>query len=210
MTDEFRVVQSTPAMAEDLAAIQKACFPTLAPEEQITAAHYRAQMKVFPEGQLAVITQSSRPVACSTDLICSMDFDHYQHRYIDAVGNNWLGTHDPDGDWLYGADIGVLPEFRGKGLSTMLYNARKDLVRRLNLKGHLAGGYLRNYGAVKDKMSASAYVKKVEAGDMFDSTLSIQLKRGFRVHGIIEDYVDDPMCANKAALIVWDNPDYKE
>lgn len=206
---EFEVVQSTPGMAEDLEAIQRACFPTLATNELITAAHYKTQMKVFPQGQFAVIDEKGKPVACSTDLMCKMDFGHYQHRYIDAVGNNWLGTHDPEGDWLYGADIGVHPDYRGKGLSTMLYDARKELVRRLNLRGHLAGGYLRGYGAVRDQMPPAAYVRKVIAGEIFDPTLSIQLKRGFEVHGIIEDYVDDPACANKAALIVWKNPDYK-
>lgn len=205
----FRTIQSTPALADSLAAIQRACFPTLAENELITAAHYRAHMNAFPEGQLAVINEVGLPVACSTDLRCKMDFDHYQHRYIDAVGNNWLTTHDPVGDWLYGADIGVHPDYRGQGLSTLLYDARKDLVRRLNLRGHVAGGLLAGYGARKHEMSAQDYLDKVVAGDIFDPTLSIQLRRGFEPVGIIDDYVDDPSCAGKAALIVWKNPDFK-
>jgi GNAT superfamily N-acetyltransferase len=109
-----------------------------------------------------------------------------------------------------GADIGVLPEYRRLGLATLLYRARHDLIRRLNLKGHVAGGMLKGYGQHRDKLSVEEYVAKVVAGEMFDPTLSIQLKRGFTVHGIIQNYVDDPSCDGKAAFIVWYNPEYRE
>ncbi len=205
---EFRIVLSAPDMADDLAAIQRACFPKLAEAERITAAHYRAQIARFPEGQMSIIDKSGRPVASSTDLICKMDFEHFEHRYIEAVGNNWLTTHDPTGDWLYGADIGVHPDYRGQGLSRMLYEARQNLIRRLNLKGHVAGGLLSGYGQ-HSSLPVKEYVDQVVAEKIFDPTLSIQLRRGFKVRGIFNNYVDDPGCQNKAALIVWDNPDYR-
>jgi hypothetical protein len=56
-------------------------------------------------------------------------------------------------------------------------------------------------------MSIETYVDKVKAGDLFDPTVSVQLKVGFTIHGIINNYVDDPSCDNKAAFIVWHNPD---
>jgi GNAT superfamily N-acetyltransferase len=210
MTETFRVVNSTLDMVEQLEAIQRASFPTLSEEEIMTAAHYAAQIKRFPEGQFAVLNEAGLAVACSTDFRTKVDFDHFEHRYIDAVDHNWLGNHDPAGDWLYGADIGVLPEYRRQGLATMLYRARHDLVRRLNLRGHVAGGMLKGYGKFKDEMPVEDYVARVIAGEIFDPTLSIQLKRGFKVHGIIQNYVDDPSCDGKAAFIVWYNPDYRE
>ena len=111
----FTVVTSTPDMAPALEAIQRAAFPTLAADELITAARYRAQIARFPAGQLAVVTAAGRPVACSTDFQTTFDFAHIEHRYIDAVDHNWLGRHDPDGDWLYGADVGVLPSTAARG-----------------------------------------------------------------------------------------------
>ena len=176
----------------------------------MTARHYAAHIKRFPEGQLAVLNQSGEVVACSTDFRTTVDFDHFEHRYIDAVDNNWLGNHNPNGDWLYGADIGVVPAYRRRGISTMLYQARHNLVKRLNLRGHVAGGMLSGYGQYKDSMPVEEYVEKVVAGEIFDPTVSIQLKRGFKVHGIIQNYVDDPICNNKAAFIVWHNPAYQE
>jgi len=206
--EAFSVVPSAVEMADELAAIQRAAFPTLAEDELITAAHYRAHIARFPEGQMAVVTPAGRPVACSTDFRTTIDLDRFEHRYIDAVDHNWLGHHDPKGRWLYGADIGVLPEYRRRGLARRLYNARQALVQRLNLEGHVAGGLLRGYGAWKDRLPVEEYVALVVAGRLVDPTLTVQLRCGFRVHGIIQDYVTDPGCDNKAAFIVWRNPDY--
>jgi GNAT superfamily N-acetyltransferase len=208
--DDFTVVNSTDGMAEELAAIQRACFPTLAAEQLISAAHYRAHVQRFPEGQFAVVTRAGRVVGCSTDLRTTVDLDRIEHRYVDAVDHNWLGTHDPEGEWLYGVDIGVLPEYRRRGVARVLYGARHALVRRLNLRGHVAGGLLRGYGQWKDRLGVEAYVARVVAGELVDPTLSAQLRCGFRVHGIIQDYLMDPSCDNKAAYIVWRNPEYRE
>ncbi len=210
MSEIFKVVNSTLDMVEQLEVVQRASFPTLAEEEIITAVHYAAHIQRFPEGQFAVLNELGLVVACSTDFRTKIDFDHFEHRYIEAVDHNWLGHHDPEGDWLYGADIGVLPGYRRQGIATMLYQARQNLIRRLNLKGHVAGGILRGYGQYKDKLPVEDYVAKVVTGELFDPTLSIQLKRGFKVYGIIQDYVDNPSCDGKAAFIVWYNPDYNE
>jgi GNAT superfamily N-acetyltransferase len=198
-------------MAGALEAVQRACFPTLAEEALITATHYRRHIAVFPEGQFAVLNEAGDDViACSSDFRTTVDFAHFEHRYLDAVAGNLLSNHNPQGDWLYGADIGVVPAYRRRGVSRLLYEARRELVRRLNLKGHVAGGMLSGYGAYKDRMPVEAYADKVTRGELFDPTVSVQLRQGFRVHGIIHDYLDDPACDNKAAFIVWENPDYNE
>lgn len=206
---KYRIIRSRPDLVDQLEAIQRASFPSLAEEEIMTAKHYASHIRIFPEGQLCVLNEDDRVVACSTDFRMKIDFDHFEHRYIDAVDGNWLGNHDPEGDWLYGADIGVHPEFRRQGIAKMLYTARHDLVRELNLRGHVAGGMLSGFYRYKDHMPVETYVEKVVAGEIFDPTLSVQLKRGFHVHGIIRNYVDDPICDNKAAFIVWNNPDYR-
>ena len=149
-------------------------------------------------------------IGCSTDFRTTFDFDHIEHRYIDTVDNNWLGHHNPEGDWLYGADIGVLPEYRGRGIARLLYGARHALVRRLGLKGHIAGSMLRGYGRWKNRLTVDQYVTDVVAGRVTDPALSVHLKCGFRVYGIIQNYVTDPSCDNKAALIVWKNPEYQK
>jgi GNAT superfamily N-acetyltransferase len=203
----LKLRQSSLDLVDQLAGVQRACFPSLAEDELITAAHYAAHIRCFPEAQMAIVTDDGQVIACSTDFRTdAIDLARFEHRYIDIVDNNWLGNHDPQGAWLYGADIGVLPAYRGRGLASRLYDARHALVQQLNLKGHLAGGLLRGYGALKDRLSAEEYVAQVIAGKRFDPTLSVQLKRGFVVHGILHDYVRDPECDGKAAFLVWRNP----
>ena len=204
----FAVVRTEERMAEELAAIQEACFPTLRASERMRAEHYRAHVRVFPEGQHAVVeTATGRVVAASTDFRTSIDFGHFQHRYIDAVGGNWLSHHQPAGDWLYGADIGVHPDFRRRGLATLLYEERQGLCRRLGLAGHVEGAMPKGYHRHRDAMAIEAYVSHVVRGEIDDPTLSVPLHRGYHVYGMIPDYLEDPSCANYGVFVIWRNFD---
>lgn len=207
MSERFVVVPSSPEMGVRLAEIQRACFPDLSEEELMRPEHYLSHQKVFPEGQHAVLdTETNTVVASSSDLRLNVDFDHIQHRYMDAVDNNYLTNHDPAGEWLYGADIAVHPDYRGHGLSTLLYDARHSLIRKLGLRGHVAGAMPKGYH-LHPELSIEEYVQKVMAGELRDPVLSVQLKRGYRVHGIIHDYLEDPTCGNYGVFICWLNPE---
>jgi hypothetical protein len=82
-------------------------------------------------------------------------------------------------------------------------------IRRMNLRGQVAGGMPKGFGALKHKMSIDEYVQALVSGQIFDPTVSIQLRQGFQLHGVIYDYLDDPSCDNKGILIIWHNPDYR-
>ncbi len=209
MSETLSIVNSQLSMVEELEAVQRAAFPTLAEDEIITAAHYAAHIRRFPEGQFAVLNAAGQVVACSTDFRTSaVDFHDFEHRYMEAVANNWLSRHDPQGEWLYGADLGVFPTYRRRGIARRLYEARRQVIRRLHLRGHVAGGLLKGFSAYKAVMSVEEYVAKVVAGELVDPTVSVQLRCGFTVHGIIQHYVHDPACDGNAAFLVWHNPDY--
>jgi hypothetical protein len=90
----------------------------------------------------------------------------------------------------------------------MLMNARFNILRRLNLKGLIAGSMIMDYGKVADQMTPEDYVREVVAGKRFDNNLTKQMKKGFRVLNVIPNYVFDPRTLNYAAAILWENPDY--
>ncbi len=48
----------------------------------------------------------------------------------------------------------------------MLYNARKELAMKMNLRRMIAGGRLFNYCDYADKMSALEYAEKVTRGEL--------------------------------------------
>ncbi|WP_425144749.1 GNAT family N-acetyltransferase [Deinococcus sp.] len=204
----FVVVNSQPWMADGLTRVQRACFPDLSEAELMGPGHFQQHLQVFPEGQFAVWDNDQQCVAASsTDLCLNIDLAHYAHPYMQEVGDNTLSTHVPGGEWLYGADIGVHPEYRSQGLSTLLYGARQHLVRRLGLKGHVAGAMPKGYGAHAHAMPIEEYVYRVALNELKDPVLSVQLRRGYRVWGIIPDYLDDASCRHYGVFIVWRNPD---
>ena len=47
------------------------------------------------------------------------------------------------------------------------------------------------------------------AREIWDSTLSFQLKNGFTVRGMLENYIEDGASDNWATLICWKNPAYR-
>ena len=58
-------------------------------------------------------------------------------------------------------------------------------------------------------MAAAEYVDKGAKGELYDATLTFQLSNGFEVRGVLADYLEEEAIDNWAALIVWENPDYR-
>ena len=198
----------TPKHAKALEQLQIDCFPTLAEHELMREEHFLNHCHLFPEGNFVAL-DGERVVGLGSGFLIDFDFENIQHSFQEIIDGGFYSHHNPNGDWYYGGDISVHPEYRGRGIARQLYNARKDVVKRLNRKGIVAGGLTPTYAAYKDELDFEDYINKVVAGDIFGSTLSVQLRNGFDVVGILEDYIEDKASDNKATLIVWRNPDYE-
>ena len=186
-----------------LEQLQKIVFPTLSDEELIKAVHYRKHLELFPEGQLVII-DGDKVIGMTTTMRSTFDFDHYQHTFMETIAGGWLTNHDPNGDWLYGLDIGVHPDYRGMGLARELYRTRHELATTLGLKGQLTVGMMSGYGEVSDRMTGEDYYAELVAGKRKDPTITAQMKIGFEPIGLIPDYLSDPVCGNYGVLIRLD------
>ena len=201
LDDGLVVMQTRAEHAEQLEALQRACFPTLADEERFKAAHYRKHVELFPDGQFVVL-DGRAVVAATTTLRLHFDFDHVDHTFADVIQGGWLTSHESDGDWLYGADVSVDPAYRRRGLGLALYAARQEAVWRLGLTGQVTAGMIPGYGAVKDRISADDYYRGVVEGRIADPTLSMQLRVGFEPRALLANYLNDPVCDNYSVLLV--------
>ena len=179
LPDGLVIMQTRRDHAEQLEALQRLCFPTLDDAERFKAAHYRKHVELFEDGQFVVL-DGDRVVGATSSIRLHFDFDHVHHTFGDIIQGGWLTSHQPAGAWLYGADLGVAPAYRGRGLGTALYAARQETVWRLGLAGQVTAGMIRDFGAVKDRMSAQDYYEGVIDGRINDSTLSMQLARRLR------------------------------
>jgi GNAT superfamily N-acetyltransferase len=207
------VVQTEPKYARRLAKMQSAIFPTLTEDEHLNESQFLRHIELFPEGQLTalVLLHDKWVVAGSTStFLTTWDYANQDHSFLDVIGGGWFTHHNPDGDWIYGGDMSVHPNFHGMGVGSALYRARGEVARKLNLKGEVAGGMLPGYHRYRDQLSIEAYVKKVEAGELFDPTLSVQVKNGFYVERVLYNHITDPRADNCAAMIVRPNPHYRE
>lgn len=200
----WRIVPTAPEHAETLAALQRQVFPTLAPRQRFEAAHYRRHVAMFPEGQFAAVAgeMPGIPVASTTTLRLDLDLDAPRHSFAEIMGGGFLTAHDPEGSWLYGADLGVHPDFRRRGIARALYAARHRLVRERGLLGQVTVGLLSGYGSMSEEVPARTYFHQVVTGVRTDPTLSVQLRLGFEPRAILSGYVDDPVCRGYGVFLV--------
>jgi len=190
-----------PALIE----LGRLCFPTMAPW---TPEELASQVEHFPEGQL-VVEIGDQIVAHAASVV--LDADDYEdwHDWQTLSDDGRLTNHDPEGDTLYCVEIQVHPEFRGRRLARRLYQARKDLCRRLNLRRMALGGRIPGYVDHHDTMTARDYVDAVLEKRLYDPVLTTQVSNGFVLEAIIPDYLpSDEDSAGYATSLVWNNLDY--
>ena len=126
---------------------------------------------------------------------------------MEFIGGGDFSGHRPAGPWYYGADISVHPDYRQRGIARQLYAARKGYVAAAGKCGIVGGGLIPGYADYKARLSSQEYVERVIAGELRDPTLSMQLRNGFEVRGLLRDYFEDSASDNWATLLVWENPE---
>ncbi len=193
----------------DIIALQKKAFPLMAKDGVIWSEHHLVNhIKIFPEGQLCA-ELGGRLVASSSSLVTSLTPEYQEHTWKQATAYGMFTNHTFEGDSLYGADISTHPDSRGLGIASMLYDARKELAAKLNLRRIIAGGRLFNYCEYAEKMSAQEYAEKVVSGEIEDLVLSFQIKNGFKFIKVLPNYMRDARSLNTASFIEWINPRYE-
>lgn len=184
-----------------LEELQRIVFPTLADSERLHAWQYRRHLRVFPEGQFVLLDGES-VIGMTTTMRTPLT--QHAHTFVEMFGEGVLERHDPEGEWLNGLDIGIHPDYRGRGLSRLLYRARQELVDRLGLQGQLTVGMMNGYGAAAGGLTGEEYYRQWLEGSRTDPTLTPQRRIGFRPLALIPGYLHDARCGDFGVLLRLD------
>lgn len=164
----------------------------------------------FPEGQV-VIKVNGQIAGCALSII--VDYRNFgnQHTYKQITGNYTFKTHDSDGDVLYGIDVFIKPDYRGLRLGRRLYDYRKDLCERLNLKGIAFGGRIPNYYKYSKEFTPKEYIEKVRRKEIHDPVFNFQISNDFYPSKVLKNYLEGDTASNEyAVLLKWDNIYYEK
>lgn len=164
----------------------------------------------FKEGQV-VIKINGKLAGCALSIVVDYDDFSGNHTYKEITENYTFNSHNDDGDVLYGIDIFIKPEFRGLRLGRRLYDYRKELCEKLNLRGIAFGGRIPNYHAYSNEMSPKEYIDKVKRKEINDPVLNFQISNDFHPAKILKDYLTGDKASQEfAVLLEWDNIYYQK
>lgn len=171
--------------------------------------HIQKLLRSFPQGQIA-ISIDNKVIGCALSVIVKYDLFGDTHNYKQITGNYTFDTHTPKGDVLYGIDVFILPEYRGLRLGRRLYDARKELAEKLNLKSIVFGGRIPNYHTYSD-LTPKQYIEKVKHKEIHDPILTFQINNDFHIRKVLKNYLeDDKESLGYAVLLAWDNIYYEK
>ena len=165
------------------------------------------QVNNFPDGQFVAVVDDQVVGHCAT-FRTRQSIGLKQHNWAEITGNGYASRHDPQGDWLYGMEVCVDPDYRGYRIGQSLYDARKELCQTLGLKGIVFAGRLPSWSKRAKKFAGiEDYVEQVKQKKQRDPVLSFQMRNGFEVIGVLADYLpSDRESLGFGVHMVWRNP----
>ncbi len=197
------------AKTSDISGIREMAAEVYAPAQMATYSSdmLRGQISNFPEGQFVVLADERVIGYCATFII-DEESALNQHTWQTITGSGFASRHDPHGDYLYGMEVCVLPEYSGNRIGQRLYNERKKLCIHKRLKGIVFGGRMPGYAAKKRKYSTpEAYLEAIKEGKVRDKVINFQLKNDFEIMGVLKGYLlNDSESGGYAAHMLWRNP----
>ena len=174
-----------------------------------THAQIEKLISIFPEGQIVTVVDD-KIVGCALSIIVDYEMVKGDHTYAKVTGNETFNTHDPKGNILYGIEVFIHPEYRGLRLARRMYEYRKELCEKLNLKAIMFGGRIPNYYKYADTMRPKEYIEKVRSREIYDPVLTFQLSNDFHVRRVMRNYLpNDEESKHCATLLQWDNIYYQ-
>lgn len=199
----LEIRNATLADIPGLRALGLKVYGTLAVTEDML----RGQITNFPQGQFLVEYEGNIVGHCATFLIDG-EIALKPHTWKEITGGGYASRHDPEGDYLYGMEVCVDPDYRGMRIGSRLYTRRKKLCQDLKLKGIVFGGRMPGFEKKKGKVETpEEYLALVKARKLRDQVIFFHLSNDFEPIGVLKNYLPlDKDSQGYAAHMLWKNP----
>lgn len=195
-----------PARLADIPSLQELSRKAYPGFEPYAADQLRGHINHFPQGALVAEYEGVVVGYCAS---IRVDTDALKpHTWREVTGDGYASTHEPDGEYLYGYDVCVDPDYRGLHIGQRLYSARRRLCVDLHLKGIVFGGRIPGLKRrFKEVGSAEEYIRLVAEGALRDPVMNFQLRNGFELIGVLKNYLpSDEPSMGYATHMLWKNP----
>jgi predicted amidohydrolase/ribosomal protein S18 acetylase RimI-like enzyme len=189
---------------KDLIALSKKVYPNMIP---YTPAMLLAQINNFGDGHF-VVEYEGKVVGYCASFIIDEETALSSHSWKEITGAGYASRHNPKGQYLYGMEVCVDPEYRGLRIGQRLYSQRKRLCQKLKLKGIIFGARMAElHKKIKKYKTPEDYLKAIKEKKTRDTTISFQIRNGFEVLGLLKDYLPgDKDSHGYAVHMIWHNP----
>lgn len=163
----------------------------------------------FPQGYLvAYINGQGAGVLKSFRINLSLDDKIESWRSITDGGR--ADKHTEDGDTIYVSSLGVVSDFRGRGIAQSLIDHLKEVAIELGVKQIALGCRIPDYHKYSH-IPINDYIRmKREDGKLLDRELRFYAKSGMTFIKPLPEYMSgedsDPDSLNYGVLSVWRNP----
>ena len=172
-----------------------------------SAGMIQGQIAAFPEGQF-VVDYEGKVIGYAASFRVSEKVAMAPHTWYEISGGGYASRHDPKGDWLYGLEVAVDPDYRRLRIGQRLYDTRTRLCEAEGLKGIVFGGRMAGWSRRKKQYpDPQAYLDAVADKKVNDPVIAFHLRAGFRPIGVLKNYMPyDTGSEGYASHMVWRNP----
>jgi hypothetical protein len=141
---------------------------------------------LYPAGQILAWDGDILAGATISRIVPYNDFNK-AHRQADILDLNRYEADARIGTALYGMDIFVHPQYRGR-TGHILYKKLMQVIKDGNFPNFLGASILTDYSRYAHDMSLETYVEKVRTKEIRDGALSFHLNYGLTIFEVMYDF----------------------
>lgn len=175
-----------------------------APEEEMLLLH-----KLYPRAQVLCFFDDEL-IGANIGRIVPFDTYAAPHTQEECIDLTRFVPEAVVGDWVYGLDIFVHPQYQNLKIGKQVYDLFFRHVCADNFKGVVGICRAVNYLAHAHEMDLETYVAQVKARTLNDNVLSFHLRNGGEFVSISPNFCEDDLASGGYGVFLkFPNPDYR-